>query len=93
MTAPDAPGAHSTCRSCKALIEWAVTDNGRKMPLDLGWHADGRLVVVGRKGGDPLVVSLNGDQLLRLHVADGVELALRRSHFATCPDADQHRRR
>lgn len=25
----------STCRSCEAPIEWAVTNNGRRIPLDI----------------------------------------------------------
>jgi hypothetical protein len=66
------------------------------MPLDLSVWPDGRLVIVGRMAGDTLVVSLTGDQLVRLRAAveqRGAVLELRRSHFQTCPNADEFRRR
>ena len=83
----------SRCRSCNAPLEWGVTDNGRRIPLDLGLWPDGRLVVVGRRNGSALVVSLSLDQMTRLRSSAGAELQLRRSHFQTCPNADEHRRR
>lgn len=88
----------ATCRSCAAPIEWAVTDNGRSMPLDVGSFADGRLVVVGRKSNALVIVSLTGAQLERLRVAEAagdgnVVLELRRSHFQTCPQAYDWRRK
>jgi hypothetical protein len=48
---PGTPAA--TCASCRDTIRWIVTDNGKRMPVNL----------------------------------DGT------SHFVTCPNADQHRRR
>lgn len=85
----------SACRECGAPLEWAITDNGRKMPLDLGAFTDGRLVVVGRLEGAPLVVSLTGDQLARLGSATtlrGAKVELRRSHFQTCSKPERFRR-
>jgi hypothetical protein len=82
----------TTCRSCGAPIEWAITDNERRIPLDPGEHADGRLVDVGWLHGHPLVVSLTGDQLERLRAATDADVQLRRSHFQTCPDAGVWRR-
>lgn len=82
----------SACRSCSAPIEWALTEAGRRMPLDPGLHADGAVVVVGHvpNDGTPLVVTLGVDTRDRLR---GVgELELRRSHFQTCPNADDWRR-
>jgi hypothetical protein len=76
------------CRSCKAPIRWATTDNGRSMPLDHEpddrgeWQLAAALV----RGGTPRVV----------HVPAGrrAELAgsLYMPHWATCPYADEHRR-
>jgi len=82
----------SACRSCQAPIEWALTELGRRMPLDLGTFADGAVVVVGRvpADGTPLVVTLGVDTRDRLR--DVGELELRRSHFQTCPNADDWRR-
>lgn len=83
----------SECRSCSAPIEWAVTDQGRKAPLDVEPGADGRFAVVGRKGKALLVVSLTNAQLDRVRaVPPGVELVLRRSHFQSCPNADEWRK-
>jgi hypothetical protein len=82
----------SVCRSCRAPIEWAVTDNGRRMPLDLGLYPDGRIAIVGRREQTPVIVILNGDQLERLRAPGDVVVQLRRSHFQTCPDADSWRR-
>lgn len=73
------------CRSCRALIFWAVTPAGRKMPVDAGPTPDGTLVL-----------SLHADGL---HIdtwrADEPSHAAPRrrwtSHFATCTQADQHR--
>ena len=81
----------SACRSCSAPIEWALTELGRRMPLDLGVHADGAAVVAGRTpDGTPVVVVLGVDTRDRLR--DVGELELRRSHFQTCPHADDWRR-
>jgi len=69
--------AASVCRSCGAPIEWAITVNGRRIPLDLGEHEGGNLEV-------------------RAGVAYNLlppPPRARRAHFATCPNADRHRKR
>ena len=70
MTA--APGAVQHCRSCDAPIIWALTERGRRIPLD-AVPTTGAILVPGTpptaKFG-PVYVS----------------------HFATCPNADQHRK-
>lgn len=82
----------SACRSCGAPIEWAVTAAfGRRMPLDLGEHEDGNAAVVGRDPrGAPIVAVLGVDDLTR--VREFGTVALRRSHFQTCPEGDEWRR-
>jgi hypothetical protein len=83
----------ASCRSCKAEIRWAFTEQGKRMPLDVDPREDGNLIVVGRREGEdgavPIVRSLKkGEGDLTLF-----EPPLRYvSHFATCPDAAQHRR-
>lgn len=67
------------CRSCDAPIEWAITEKGRRIPLDPGVHPDGNLVI----GGDGIAVYI---------APDGLTPA-RRSHFVSCPNAARHRRR
>jgi hypothetical protein len=81
----------SACRSCGKPIEWAVTQLGRRMPLDHGLHPDGRVAVVGAtENGTPLVVTLGVDDLALVRELGTPKL--RRSHFQTCPDADRWRR-
>lgn len=80
----------SRCRSCNAEILWAETANGKKMPLDAE-PVDASELLAGLqvllKGrGD------HGEDLVTSAVATGLPVPLYRSHFATCPDAAQHRR-
>lgn len=70
------------CRSCGAPIRWAITENGHRAPLDAQPHAEGNLRIEERNGLDVVVV-----------VGPGSEEGLFRSHFASCPHANQHRRR
>lgn len=81
----------STCRSCSAPIEWAVTDKKmRRIPLDplpdgLDRSPNANLAAVGRKvpTGEVLVSAVGKDH----------PQATRISHFATCPNAKRHRKR
>ena len=92
MTPPLTPKWDDRCDSCSEPIEWAVTSKlGKKMPLDVGFFGDGTIVVIGTApGGMPLVliVSKADLDLAREHGT----IQLRRSHFATCPDAPTWRR-
>lgn len=65
------------CRSCGAAIIWAVTGNGKKMPVDAKPTTDGNLVL---EGTEPTAV----------YVDPGT--GTHTSHFATCPHAAEHRR-
>jgi hypothetical protein len=88
----------ATCRSCGAEVEWCTTEaNNRKMPLDLDpvklkkdrEEGDesilGNLVIIRRVAGDfgmtPVVRYVPAGQ------------GTRTSHFATCPDRDEHRKK
>lgn len=72
----------TTCRSCGAEIEWArFSSGGKRVPLDPPGDEPGNLVVLGRQAGLPIVTV----------VAAG--LGDRTSHFATCPDNNQWRKR
>ena len=75
------------CTTCDRPIEWAKYLHSRKwIPLDPGSVADGNLEVPRRDlDGYPLV------RLVPLGERDG-RFDLRRTHFATCPDATVHRR-
>lgn len=63
------------CRGCNAEILWAVTQGGKRIPLDA--KSEKRFFVKTlARGTDPTVVVL-GDTYL--------------SHFATCPKAEDFR--
>jgi hypothetical protein len=68
----------SRCKSCGAEIIWAVTTNGRRIPLDAEPEVDAPGLFRIEIGGPP-----PGAFAVR---------KLYTSHFATCPNADQHRK-
>lgn len=90
------------CSSCQAEILWAISNaSGSRIPIDAqpatferppaGTEARGLFVLVKRLEDAPLAWTIDltnggGDTMLARKVA------LYRSHFATCPDAAQHRR-
>lgn len=82
----------SECRSCGQPIRWAITADGKRMPLDANPTPDGNLVasVVKTAGGEELRVRPYMPDLERL--ADGTLRNRWSSHFRTCPQADAHRR-
>ena len=78
------------CRSCGAEIAFMKTRNGKGMPCDPGWipfwadiKAKDKIVTTD---GDVVNCRLDGDP------AELTGLG-RVPHWATCPYADQHRRR
>ncbi len=70
-----------TCRSCSAPIFWALTENGKRMPLDLEPVAGGVFYVAMGRDGE-----------LRCHTGEAPGFVRYTSHFATCPSAAEHRR-
>ena len=94
MTHPTAPDpALGTCRSCGARIRWVTTTDGKAMPLDPPIVPDGNVVPTYVE--DPTGLRVVRAQILTTEQARAAHLARRptwRSHFATCPRADAHRR-
>ena len=71
------------CRTCGAAIFFVWTPGNKLLPVDADPVADGNVVVEG-DGGEvlgPLTLAALPVGTLRY-----------RSHFATCPYADEHRR-
>lgn len=69
------------CRTCGTRIEWAITAAGKPMPVEAA--ADGNLVLWQE-----------GTKLRAMVYVEGVhhpDLTRAVSHFARCPQADQHR--
>lgn len=73
-----------TCRSCDAAIFWAVTERGRRIPIDVEPVANGNITLSDFSDG-LRATYLRKDETTRhdRYV----------SHFATCPDAKTHRRK
>jgi hypothetical protein len=87
--------ARGSCRSCHAPVLWVTFASGGRNPLDL--EPDpvyGDIMVVEREHTDRriwrIALKLTNEDLRREAIELGIPL--RRSHFATCPDADEHRR-
>jgi hypothetical protein len=78
----------SRCRSCGAAIRWAVTVNGKRMPVDDEPVPDGNLMLSDPTPGAyaPTAAHVDPDALL---LDDPPRFV---SHFSTCPNADQHRK-
>jgi hypothetical protein len=75
------------CRSCRKPIRWALTEKGRRMPLDPDPYEgdDPRGLFVLRSGdAGPVAVAAPADAF--------PEEPHYRTHFATCPNATRHRR-
>jgi hypothetical protein len=69
----------ATCSSCGKPIIWAKTESGKAMPLDPDPSASGNLILIGG------VVKHVGRQF--------TGCSKYTSHFATCAQADQHRKK
>ena len=73
------------CRSCNAPVIWAATNGGKTMPVDAEPVDDGNVELrPGRYGGGAVATVLSGPPLF-------APSPLRKSHFATCPQADEWR--
>ena len=74
------------CKSCAARIVWAVTELGKRMPVDADPHQAGNITLLPRPLGAPLAHVLQ-----RYETAE--ERPLYRAHFVSCPNARDWRRR
>jgi len=76
------------CASCKAPIRWALTPKGSLMPLDPEPDREGEWKVVdGWPSDPPRIVYVPPQSRV------GLDGQLWRVHWASCPYAEQHRRR
>lgn len=83
MTALDVPVREPAgqCRTCKAPILWGFTRKGMRVPVDPQPVLGGNLQLDSTDSG-LVVIYVQADPDVVRHV----------SHFATCPDAAEHRR-
>ena len=83
------------CKTCGAPVIWATHERtGKQAPLDVEPHPDGNLLLI-----QPDQRSLTQFAPIYRIVAWNTSLhellgspPLRKSHFATCPQASMHRR-
>lgn len=73
------------CRSCKALMFWVVTAKGNRMPVDAKPDPAGGFVLTLKADGQ-----LHAEAFYE--PTHGTKRNRYTSHFATCPNASQHRR-
>jgi hypothetical protein len=78
----------SNCRSCGAEVIWTSTRGGKTMPVDAEPHPDGTVALTYDPLHDGIVVA----EVLGPLEAMASDDPLHRSHFATCPHADDWRR-
>lgn len=74
----------TACKSCGAPVIWAVTVKGARMPVDQAPADDGNVVLIMSERGTEAIVVSSPDE------HPGV--VRRKSHFATCANAAQHRK-
>lgn len=88
----------SKCKSCGAEIIWIRTRTGRSMPCDpekVYFEPDpkGPATIVTENGQIAKGILMDESAAIGFG-GDGIKVMTgHRSHFATCPFADQHRRK
>lgn len=75
-----------SCRSCGAEVIWTVTKTGKKMPVDAKPDPDGKLIVWKNDAGVHARYEDDAPAFVQNRPSRFT------SHFATCPQAQQHRR-
>lgn len=96
MTNPTTPDGYriDECRTCNAPIVWAETSNGKSMPVDAAPADDGNVLLYPRPGGGAYATVLSvADTALAIGGLFPDERTLRTSHFVTCPNAEEWRKR
>lgn len=73
----------ASCSACGAPIRWATTTKGRRMPIDPDPHPQGNIILEHLGEGVAPIAHVN---------AGPIEGGYR-SHFVTCPNADDFRRK
>jgi hypothetical protein len=77
------PELRRACRTCGASIVWAKTPTGKSMPVDFEPASGGNVIL--DEGPEGLLAVL-------CHESAVVDKPRHKAHFATCPQAAEHRR-
>lgn len=78
------------CRSCGAEIIWIKMTSGKNMPVDAK-PITYRIAIPGATGTQKLITQ--DGRVVSCFFDPGSGLKGYTSHFATCPNANQHRRK
>lgn len=71
------------CRSCRKPVLWAITQKGARIPVDPEPVPNGNIELRDDGNGEIRSTTVKPDPSVRKYVA----------HFATCPNANNHRRK
>ncbi len=84
----------SSCSSCKALIVWAVTVNDKPIPIDAKAMPAGNIELepAGDPREPPIAHVLDKHGARSVNGATRVPMLRYQSHFASCPNAQEHRK-
>lgn len=77
-----------TCESCNAQIIWAVTETGKRIPVDAEPVAGGDIELVEQRGS-PLARVLGAASLFDTE-DDGAARCTHLNHFDTCPAVERY---
>lgn len=81
----------SKCRSCGQEVSWVKMPSGKSMPVN-----NEEIVITPNLAGDKTIVTVEGRVVKGFQVGDAFEDGVQEigsiSHFATCPNAADHRR-
>lgn len=89
----------SQCRSCGDPIIWTITTNGKRMPVDAdpvvaprGFRIDEELLDEAQMGFNDDDLRPGKEIVATFTAAPAPHERVYQSHFATCPQAAEHRR-
>jgi len=80
----------SECNTCGAPMYWARTRDGKAIPIDVKPTPKGNILLTYNQSRDDLNAKVYAPNNTH-NIPPGRNRYT--SHFATCPDADKHRRR
>jgi len=69
-------------------MRWVVLDSGKLMPIDPEPHAQGNVLLTSARGDAKVLTADEMEFYLQQHP----DTKRYRSHYATCPNAKQHRK-
>jgi hypothetical protein len=81
------------CRSCGQAVQWAETEKGRRMPVDLAPSPAGNIALYPREDNVPIAVVITQTEIDAWMASGATKRKLYTSHFATCPQASRWRKK